>query len=109
MHFLFYTTALAIMQDFQDNEKKRLKMAASRPFWISFLRNLSCVKLVWDNLFYIHGTGILHCFFSYVDVKYHKITQIQNIFLIILEILHFEIDLYEKLIRLLADIAEHIC
>ena len=39
-------TALAIMQDFRDNEKKQLKMTASGPFWILFLRNLSWVILV---------------------------------------------------------------
>ena len=27
------------MQDFQDNEKKHLKMTTSRLFWIRFLRN----------------------------------------------------------------------
>ena len=34
---------LEIMQEFRDNEKKKFKMAASGPFWISFLRNLSWV------------------------------------------------------------------
>ena len=33
---LFYITALAIMQDFRDNEKKQLKMTASWPFYILF-------------------------------------------------------------------------
>ena len=44
---LFSITALAIMQDFRDNEKKKqLKMTVSQPFWILFLRNLSGVILV---------------------------------------------------------------
>ena len=46
---LFYITALAIMQDFRDNEKKQLKMTATRPFWIFIL-------------FYMHGPAILLCF-----------------------------------------------
>ena len=44
---LFYITALATMQDFRDNEKKKqLKMTASWPFWILFLWNLPWVILV---------------------------------------------------------------
>ena len=37
---IFYITTLAIMQDCRDNKNKQLKMTASRPFWILFLRNL---------------------------------------------------------------------
>ena len=37
--------SLAIMQDHRNNDKQRLKMVASWPFWILFLRNLSWVIL----------------------------------------------------------------
>ena len=36
----------AIIQDFRDNEKTRLKKAASLPFWILFLQNSSWFILV---------------------------------------------------------------
>ena len=48
------------MQHFRDNEKKRLKITDSRPFWILFfffIMGYPCVSRY--ILFYMHGTAIL--------------------------------------------------
>ena len=42
---LYYITALAIMQNSQDNGINQLQMPAGRPFCILFLQNLSWVIL----------------------------------------------------------------
>ena len=79
------------MQDFLDNEKKRVKMAVGRPFWILILRKLSWVILVKPYIFvFIHGVDISHCFMSYVNITK------------LLKNGHFEIACSQK-----ADIAEH--
>ena len=82
----------AIMQDFRDNEKKfkNGRLAAILYFITAkFVMGYSRVRNY--ILFYIHGPAILH-FFGLS--KYHKI--IRSVCL-------------QKLIRSLADIAEHIC
>ena len=59
---LFYITDLAIMQDFQNKEKKQLQMTAMHSFRILFLRNLSWVILIIMRpyiLFFNHGPAIL--------------------------------------------------
>ena len=51
---------LVIMQDWRDKNKKLLKIATSRPFCISFLRNLSWVILVWFlSYMYLNITKLL--------------------------------------------------
>ena len=59
-----------IMQDFRDNEGRKLKIADRQPFWISLVRNLSCAILCF--IFMVQ----LFAFFELR--KYHKITEIQN-------------------------------
>ena len=67
----------AIMQDFQDHEKKKLngRLAA----FLDFISAIFVMDYPWVRhyiLFYIHGPAILH-FLSYL-CKYHYITKIQN-------------------------------
>ena len=66
----------AIMQDFRDNEKKKLngRLAAILDFITAkFVMGYPCVRHY--ILFYIHGPAILHFF---EIIKYHKIIKIQN-------------------------------
>ena len=58
----------ASMQDFRDNEKKKLDFITAK-----FVMGSPCVRHY--ILFYIHGPAILH-FFELS--KYHKIIKIQN-------------------------------
>ena len=77
---LFYITALAIMQDFRDNEKKHLKMTASWPFCILLLQNLSWVILVGVLTFCSMCMVQLCCFVFElrIDITDIIINQIQN-------------------------------
>ena len=91
----------AIMQDFQDNKKKKCRLAVIWDFLSAkFVMCYPCVRHY--ILFYIHSPAILH-FFELR--KYHKITKNQNGRIDG----HFAIVCSQKLIRTLADIAEHIC
>ena len=65
----------AIMQDFQDNEKKNGRLAAILDFISAkFVMGYPCVKHYIS--FYIHGPTIL--LFCVILRKYHKIIKIQN-------------------------------
>ena len=59
---LFYITALAIVQDFRDNEKKTNKITARCLVWILFLPNWSYPCVSPHILFYMHGPAFLLCF-----------------------------------------------
>ena len=73
------------MEDVCDNEKNKLKMAASRSFWILFLQILSWAILVWDQTdrqgIYFIGTkkschenerDIFTCIYKRVNFGYLK-------------------------------------
>ena len=61
---LFYITALAIMQDFRDNEKKTIKndrqLAILDFISAKFVMGYPCVSH--HMLFYMHGPAFLLCF-----------------------------------------------
>ena len=87
------------MQDFRDNEKKQLKMAASLPFWILFPQSLSWVIIVW------------YLTFSYIFM----VQLIYNMFLNhanITRLLKFKMAwkcFLPKINQVMANIAEFIC